>query len=249
MIICVEFYHYLRSSKLASWIGNIVENEAKKKEYFLVDNTPRTHCPQDLFTALNHQFAIATKELRAQCFVDVIAMILASMVRFKELLQAHIEAQLHTFEDEYLCALLNSCYDVSQKLKAKSDAILDASDLYDLSPKQTTKLDDAFEDRICMFTNMGKLCALLLAAKVYKDELRDKCTISIEFERLGEIIRSDECFGDQDEFIDVSTLWDAKSEMIHALHGVLDCDAAPVEENQKYEQELMTFVRKLRRKN
>ena len=159
--------------KLSSWITNIVENESKKQEHFMVDNIPRTHCPQDLFTALNHQFTIATQQLRGTPFVNVILMILKSMDKFKTLLNKHILDNNLSFDDEYFCAMLNSCYDVSQKLKDKSDKILDQPDLYNINDKQITKLDDSFDDRICLFTNMGKECSTLLAVKVYKDTLKE----------------------------------------------------------------------------
>jgi len=159
--------------KLASWIGNIVENESSKREYFMVDKVPRTHCPQDLFTALNHQFTIATQQLRGTPFVSVIGMILEAMDLFKSLLETHIVENCGEFDDEYFCAMLNSCYDVSQKLKEKSDAILDQPDLYRISDADITNLENQFDDRICLFTNLGKHCAVLLAHKIFNDVLRE----------------------------------------------------------------------------
>eukprot|EP01084_Bolivina_argentea_P275478 469813_1 len=167
-----SYIHTCRD-KLRSWITNIVENESKKREYFMVDNIPRTHCPQDLFTALNHQFTIATQQLKNKPFVSVILMILDSMDKFKTLLTQHIDNDWQKFDDEYFCAMLNSTYDVSSKLKLKCDAILDEPQLYNIDDEDILKLDDAFDDRICHFTNLGKHCAMKLSQKVYNDTLRD----------------------------------------------------------------------------
>ena len=38
----------------------------------MISNVPRSHCTQDLFTALNEQFSIATKQLNSNSFVSVI---------------------------------------------------------------------------------------------------------------------------------------------------------------------------------
>jgi len=186
----LESYIKTCREKLSSWIGNIVENESKKQEYFMVDNIPRTHCPQDLFTALNHQFTIATQQLRGKPFVSVILMILESMDIFKRLLHEHIASNNSKFDDEYFCAMLNSCYDVSQKLKDKSDAILDQPDLYNIDENQIRNLDDSFDDRICLFTNLGKDCSKLLAHKIYLDTLK---------ENVFDVLFTDEYFNTKPE--------------------------------------------------
>merc|ERR1711879_872295 len=111
-------------------------------------------------------------------------MIMEALDLFASLLREHIEGNWRLFKDEkYFCALLNSCYDVSQKLKKKSDNILEDPDVYKIEEDDNTKLDDAFDDRICKFTNLGKQCSVLLAGFVYEEVLKTNIIDKIWTER------------------------------------------------------------------
>jgi len=101
----------------------------------------------------------------------------------------YIDGNWRSFsEDKYFCALLNSCYDVSQKLKAKSDAILETPDVYNIDEAAITDLDDAFDDRICKFTNLGKHCSVLLADYAFADVIQTEIMSQIWIERNDPVI-------------------------------------------------------------
>jgi len=176
-------------NKLSSWIKNIVEDESKEQEYFMVDNIPRTHCHQHLLSILNDQITINTQQSRGKPLVNAIIMILESMNEFQRLLKNHIDTNWESFDDQYFCAMINSWFDVSQKLKTKSDAILDQPDLYNIDDEEKSKLEDSFADTIRIFTNMAKECSSLLADKIFMDVLN---------EHIFDKLFSSSCFSNND---------------------------------------------------
>ena len=134
----------------------------------------RTHCPSyDVFTKLNHQFTAATQQSRGKPFINIIAMMLKSMKHFEKLLKIHIQQNNDSFKDEYFCAIINCCREVSQQLKDKSDKMLGQPDLYNINDAQTSKLEKLFNDKIALFTDLGKDCSILFAQKIYNDTLKE----------------------------------------------------------------------------
>eukprot|EP01083_Nonionella_stella_P176644 618667_1 len=164
----VQLYVRTSKEKWLIWVNNIVRNECAKREFFIIQNVPRVHCVQDLFTVLNHQLHTVTHEhvLHGSLFNEIVMLILHTVDQFYSLLKQYIETYHTEFEDEYCCALINSIYDVVSKLTRYQEEETTATLAVDLNA-----LLDAFDERISLFTRLGKQCARRLSYKICADAL------------------------------------------------------------------------------
>jgi len=106
-----------------------------------------------------------------------------------------------------MCAIINSCYDVSEKLKGKVDSILETPEEYDIDVNAHSMIDDKFDQRICAFTNLGKQCIFYLADFIMQESLK-----SHVFDKLfknewmqGETIVASLVETLRDYFVDIKT--------------------------------------------
>eukprot|EP01084_Bolivina_argentea_P045534 83824_1 len=174
------------TNKLLKWVQNIMENESKNREYFVVNNIPRVNSIPTLLTLFNGQVDIIMKfnnKLRGDTFIKLINIILISMGKFSDLLlnyiQKHICANI-PFEDEYFFALLNSSYDVTVKLNIQMENIL--KDKFYNDEILKTDIENSFDEIVFKFTNISKICAVQIAEKIVKYNIKiDECFIQNDF--------------------------------------------------------------------
>ena len=159
------------------WVYNVVQIEATKREYFMMDGIPKVHCVQDLFTMFNvlDSRALSTS---TKMFDGVYQLIGKTIDMFLVLMEADIHCNGRHFEDEYFCAVINAMGNIIDTLKRykwkmrwkvsnfslKNDVIF--------TKEETNWIDVDFESRIRRFRNWTKQTAVLLVNNIVEDVLR-----------------------------------------------------------------------------
>ncbi|ETO03529.1 hypothetical protein RFI_33875, partial [Reticulomyxa filosa] len=164
------------AEKIQTWVDNILDEEMKTCKEVMVNDVPHTHMPQDLFTTLNHQFDTAQEKLKGHALVQVLQMILKCMDGFRQKLQQRVDEKWKNWSDLYLCALINSCHDISEKLKERMDVFLldDNAELYNLEHGDKEKLYDDYDSKLCAFTNLATLCVRYVVQLMMDQTIKPK---------------------------------------------------------------------------
>ena len=189
--VLMKCYIDFTVSTIEKRIDKIVEKEIEKQEHFMVNKCPNVHCTQLLWSTIEHQFRIAMQNLNGKAFVQIIQITLKSMDRFKTKWKKYIEENWREeFEDEYLCAILNSCNIVANKLEKTFEQISKSMDEYEINVEQENILKQSFDNKVTIFKNISNESAIKLSQRIFDDTLK---------ENIFDELFTDQHFDDDDD--------------------------------------------------